>query len=157
MTFPTQRYLAERPDGHTRDGMPGDCFRVCLAILLDVDVDLVPHVVMFGDSWWHETRRTVRSLRPGWDIGCYTPSPWPLYLQPERMAPCQRLVVATGPSPRGEFMHCVVIDAIDGTLVWDPHPSRDGLAGDIESIDALVPVYDPEPDPPIALTAGGWA
>jgi hypothetical protein len=47
-TYPSQQYLAERPDGHTLEGIPGDCYRVCLAILLDVEVARVPHVVMHG-------------------------------------------------------------------------------------------------------------
>lgn len=32
-----------------------------------------------------------------------------------------------GPSPRGPFGHMVV--AVSGQMVWDPHPSRDGLGG----------------------------
>lgn len=153
MTYPTQRYLAARPDGHTLDGIPGDCYAACIAILLDVPLDDLPHFVMHGDRWWDLTRRTVRDLRPGLDIQCFTPSPWPLYDDPDALDPSQRLCVATGPSPRGPFLHCVVIDSITGDLVWDPHPSRDGLAGDITLVDLLVPAYDPAPADPIALPA----
>jgi hypothetical protein len=152
-TYPSQQYLAERPDGHTLEGIPGDCYRVCLAILLDVEVARVPHVVMHRSSWWDVTRRTVRELRPGWDITCVEPSPWPVYDNgdPDAWAECQRLVVATGPSPRGPFPHCVIIDALTGDLVHDPHPSRGGLAGDIELIDLLVGEYNPPPAQPIPL------
>lgn len=152
MSYPTQRYTAERPDGHTLDGTPGDCFAACIAVLLDVDLEQIPHFVMHGDHWWDVTRRTVRELRPGWDLTCAMPSPWPPYLgDVEEWVECQHLAIATGPSPRGGFMHCVVIDTVTGEMVWDPHPSRAGLAGDIVELDLLVTAYDPAPADPIAL------
>lgn len=151
-TYPDQQYLAQRPDGHTLDGIPGDCYRVCLAVLLEVPVDQVPHVVMHLREWWDLTRRTVRELRPGWDITYATPSPWPPYLEPvDDWAECQSLAIASGLSPRGPFQHCVVIHAVTGELVHDPHPSRAGLTGDITELDLLVRPYEPDPAPPIAL------
>lgn len=153
MTYPHQLYLAERPDGHTLDGIPGDCYRVCVAVLLDVDPESLPHFVMFGPSCDDVTRRTVREVRPGWDLVWLMPSPWPPYDDPANAAECQQLAIATGPSPRGPFLHCVVIDAITGDLVHDPHPSGAGLAGEIVCIDALVPAYEPAPAEPIPLPA----
>jgi hypothetical protein len=35
-----------------------------------------------------------------------------------------RMAIASGPSPRG-VQHAVVM--LDGEIVWDPHPSRDGI------------------------------
>lgn len=153
-SYPHQAYLAQRPDGRTLDGTPGDCYRTCVAILVDQDRDAVPHAVLFGDSCDDVIRRHVRATRPGWDLGWYLPTPWPLYADPDQAAPCQQLAIATGPSPRGPFLHCVVVDAFTGDLVHDPHPSGAGLAGDITTIDVLVPAYDPPPADPIALPAG---
>jgi hypothetical protein len=39
------------------------------------------------------------------------------------------LVIATGKSPRGDYDHSVLMR--DGKLVWDPHPSGHGLAGNV--------------------------
>lgn len=153
MTYPTQQYLAQRPDGHTLDGIPGDCYRICVAILLDVPVASIPHFVMHRSSWWHVTRRTVREVRPGWDIECFLPTPWPLWEEPSGIAECQRFAIATGPSPRGPFPHCIVIDSVTGDEVWDPHPSRAGLAGVIEQVDVLIRPYEPDPERPISLPA----
>lgn len=134
-----------RNDGHAADGTPGDCFRACLAMLLGVDLTDVPHVVSYV-SWWDLTRRTVGELLPGFDVGCYAPE-FPLYPDAE-----PRLVIASGPSPRGPFAHAVIVDARTGDLVHDPHPSRAGLAV-IEDVIALVPPYAPPPAPMKELTA----
>lgn len=148
--FPHQRFLAGRPDGHTLDGVPGDCYRVCVAILLDLPVDQVPHFVMFGTSCDDVVRRFVRDVAPGSDLGWYLPTPWPL-VHPEAAGFLQRYAIATGPSPRGPFPHCVVVDATTGDFVHDPHPSGDGLVGDITFVDMIVPAYEPPPAAPIAL------
>lgn len=155
MTYPHQQYLAERPDGHTLDGIPGDCFRTCVGILLDTNPETLPHFVMHGAKWWDVTRRTIRQITDGaYDLNTFTPSPWPLWNEPDQIDGWQRLAIATGPSPRGPFPHCVVIDSITGDFVHDPHPSGDGLAGPIVQVDLLVPLYDPAPAEPIALPAG---
>lgn len=153
MTFPHQRYLAQRPDGHTLDGIPGDCYRTCVAIVVGLERDEVPHFVMFGSSCDDLTRRWVRETFPGNDLGWYLPSPWPLFEDVDQRDELQRYAVATGPSPRGRFPHCVVVDAVTGDLVHDPHPSGAGLAGDWTCIDLIVPEYDPAPAEPIALAA----
>lgn len=151
-TYPHQRYLAERPDGHMLDGTPGDCFRTCVAILLEVDPQSLPHFVMHGDRWWDVTRRTIRQITDGaYDLNTFTPSPWPLWTDSEGISPWQQLAIASGPSPRGPFQHCVVIDSITGDLIHDPHPSGAGLAGPITQVDLLVPPYEPDPADPIAL------
>lgn len=151
MRYESQRYLAERPDGHTLDGTPGDCYRTALAAVVSLARDEVPHFAQyhrFDDA----VRRWVRDTFEGYDLGWYLPTPWPLVESP---SPIQQLAIATGPSPRGDWMHCVVIDAVTGDLVHDPHPSGEGLAGDITCIDLLVPTYDPAPEAAIAL--GGAA
>lgn len=49
--------------------------------------------------------------------------------------------IGCGPSPRGPFFHAVVCK--NGRMVWDPHPSDDGLAR-IDSHDMIVPMTEVE-------------
>jgi hypothetical protein len=49
--------------------------------------------------------------------------------------------IGSGPSPRGRFWHAVVCK--NGQMVWDPHPSDDGLVS-IESHDVFVPMSEAE-------------
>jgi hypothetical protein len=136
---PTQRYTASlrRRDGHTIDGVPGDCFRTAIACLLGRDRDDVPH---FGLrlSWWEETRRWIRANdgRDLYYVDGEHPEHWDLI--PGGVGD-DALVLIGGPSPRGPFKH-VCVGRRDGSLVWDPHPSRDGLAQVVEFF-VLGPAY----------------
>lgn len=116
----TQVYVQgpSRTDGHTDDGIPGDCWRSALASLLDLEPEEVPHFALYR-SWWPETRRWLQGR--GLDL---------VYIE----AGEQRLelveadlpVMVGGRSPRGDFGHAVV-GTVGGQLVWDPHPSRAGI------------------------------
>lgn len=44
--------------------------------------------------------------------------------------------IASGKSPRGDFLHSTV--HLDGKLVHDPHPSRDGLDGEPTDFEFVV-------------------
>lgn len=136
MKYLTQRIVAdpERGDGHAADGTPGDCFRTCLAMLTDADYEEVPHAVQYL-SWYSVARRFVRERFPGADLQCFEwDGSFDLYGDG-----AGRMVIATGPSPRGDFKHCVIANAATGEIVHDPHPSRAGLTR-IELADAIVPV-----------------
>lgn len=154
-----QRLLADprRADGHTADGLPGDCLRTALACLLEVrDLDSVPHFGLYTHPcWWTAVRRWVRAGRhpygEGWDIAYTDDPPWPAYLDPDDAPAC---VITGGPSPRGPWLHVVVADARTGALVHDPHPSGAGLLA-VEEAFVLVRLYDdPPPDPYRMLAAG---
>ena len=134
----------------------GDCWRTCVAMLLDLPPADVPHWV---DQYLH--------------LGNVGTDTWPLFLGTEVEVPayaaaCQvwlrarglelvsydgppsdytGFAIATGPSPRGDYSHAIVVYTIamdhqdtrgDGILrpvpaEWrnaaDPHPSNDYLAG----------------------------
>lgn len=145
MTPADQRYLAERPDGHTRDGVPGDCYAACWASLLDVPLDDVPHFALFGHGWEDVLRRWLRA--GGLD------SMWraPVGGKVELEGTLNLQGIATGPSPRGRWTHCVVVDLLTLETLHDPHPSRAGLAGPPVFVDLIVAPYDPPPAEPIAL------
>lgn len=101
----TQTILAGR-----EDGVPGNCVQAAVASFLDLPIEAVPHFVLFADWWsamcdWlaergYEVERVgTREIPPG-------------------------CCVVVGRSPRGITHVCV---AERGQIVWDPHPSREGL------------------------------
>lgn len=147
----TQQYTASlrRRDGHTINGIPGDCFRTALACLLDRDRDDVPHFALYL-SWWEEIRRWVRANdgRDLYYVDAAEPDHWGVI--PETVAD-DALVLVGGPSPRGSFGH-VVVGRRDGSVVWDPHPSRAGLLAVTEFFVLARPYFHLVPR--LALTGG---
>ena len=118
----------------------GDCYRTALACLLGLDdPQEAPHFVAMYDGqkgrWWTESVAWVEEHRPGWTMLSGDPV-FPSYTEPE-ISP--KYLIGSGPSPRGDWMHCVLLDAVTGDMVWDPHPSRDGLAGPPLDLILLVP------------------
>lgn len=92
----------------------------------------VPHFARdFEETWWEESVAFADDMVPGALLVALDPE-FPVYVDGK-----PRAVIASGPSPRGEFLHAILVSGADGTLIWDPHPSRAGLAGPIEEIYAL--------------------
>ncbi len=174
MTPVAQRILAskDRADGHNGLGIAGDCFRACLATIMDLPYGQVPHVCHYSDGrvalvpedddpltaehgglWWRRTRRWLRAEHD-LDASCYAweqPDTGRLELRNiEAGDPWYGYVLLGGRSPRGDFAHQVVgyygwNDR--GPYVyteWDPHPSKAGLRTG-EDVTILVPPYDPPP------------
>jgi len=114
---------------------PGDCWRTAVACLLDLArPEDAPHFIVQED-WWGATVNYIEERMPGWTLVCLTPE-FPVYQDTTR-AP--HLALATGLSPRGDWLHTVVVDAVSGNCVWDPHPSRSGLSGPPVQLSALYP------------------
>ena len=109
-----------RGDGHDANGVPGNCFQACVASILELPLEEVPHFATF-DDWLGETRRFV-SEHSGGDlvVRVYAPE-FPMFTTPGHF------VIGAGPSPRGNFWHGVVLNADTGEMAHDPHPSRAGL------------------------------
>ncbi|RUQ07023.1 hypothetical protein D8M34_06010 [Microbacterium sp. HSID17254] len=142
----TQAWAAGDPDA-----TPGDCWRACLASLLEVPIAVVPHFVALypdtedeltathGPPWWRESVAWVGEVRPGWAIGAWdVPSPWkPVYL-PGAEAPDR--VILTGRSPRGDWLHSVLVWDANGTLAHDPFPGGEGVNPPYSDRIALVPI-----------------
>jgi len=110
-----------RQDGHTDDGTPGDCYRAALASLLNLPAEDVPHFGLYL-SWWDETRRWLQGRGQDLAYAEVGDDLHKLWVELEHATP----VIVGGRSPRGAFGH-VVVGFVDGTVLWDPHPSRDGL------------------------------
>lgn len=106
------------------DGKIGDCWRCCIAAILQVDPAAVPHFVEIHSH--RAPHATAKWLR---DHGY-----WLVEVQnaksPEWDCPDEQgiPVIACGPSPRSTNMtqhHAVVM--LNGSMVYDPHPSKAGL------------------------------
>lgn len=134
----------------------GDCWRTCIAMLLDLPVEEVPHFVdlyydadevatdrwpAFKGSWVrvpaYAAATQVWLRERGLEMSSYDGPP----------GDYTGFAIATGPSPRGDFSHAVVVYTVpletrpsatgigldvvqaDWRPAADPHPSNDYLAG----------------------------
>ncbi len=128
-----QTILATKPNGDNDDDVPGDCYRACIASWLELPIDEVPHFIL-KETWWDDVVAFVRERLPGKTIQNYAPPLFPAY----RGDNDDMYAIAVGPSPRGDFMHAVLVHAATGELAHDPHPSRAGLAGPIVEMELIV-------------------
>lgn len=118
------------------EALPGDqrgnCLQACVASLLELPLDDVPHFVSYPmEEWWFVVERFFADRGLGI---CWQP------LNPEHggWAPLGVDVMVTGKSPRGEFNHVVLYR--DWQLSHDPHPSGDGLDGEPRGVYHLYPL-----------------
>ncbi len=121
----------------------GDCLRAAFASLTGLDPTEVPHFATIGlgtergspewHCWWYSLVGFAASLDPPMLATEAGPDEWPT--DDGWLNGC---CIASGPSPRGRFLHSVV--ARQGEIVWDPHPSRAGLAGDITDLIVVRPL-----------------
>jgi len=114
------------PVDQTTFGHPGgNCFSACVASLLELPIAEVPYFM--GDDWpegffvWLKPR----GFHPMW---FKTTKEW--------SPPSEGLCILGGQSSRGA--HCVVGRGL--TMIHDPHPTREGLVGDVEDVTYLVPL-----------------
>lgn len=126
------------------DVIPGDCWRACLASLLEVPIAEVPHFAYLYPAegtfeWWEASVAWVRDRLPGWTLGCWRrpedggwPAPGVYSAEDASSAPDR--VILTAPSPRGPWNHSVLVYAATGELAHDPFPGGTGVGdgpGDI--------------------------
>lgn len=115
-------------------GVVGDCWRTAIASCFDIaDPTHVPHFIAMPDTtsqtgvWWHETRRWVRSeqqMETCWH-SVKTLSAIPEILKGIR-TDVHPYAILTGHSPRGAWLHAVVVELTTGKIVHDPHPKGNG-------------------------------
>jgi hypothetical protein len=128
-----QEFMHDAPGG-----VVGDCFRACVATIMGLPRDEVPHFVKLGTGpdgndvrdddgqplWATLTREWLaeRGLTFYYfDTGTAAPAANRI----EQSA--YPLIILSGPSPRGPFPHAIVGDNETGEPVHDPHPSRAGI------------------------------
>lgn len=138
------------------DVVPGDCWRACLASLLEVPLAEVPHFIHLHDGgvgaegervpddpegprWWAESVAWVEQQRPGWTLAAWGREGFahPFYMDPELTAGAPDRLIVTGPSPRGQWNHSALYWAHDGLLAHDPFPDGGGVlpgSGDVAAV-----------------------
>jgi len=120
-----------RADGHDATGEPGDCWRTAVACLLGLHPADVPNIVRYHSNM-DELRFWLEDYA-GLDYGV-TPGPEFVLEHPDLYPPGQ-LFIATGQSPRGDWLHCAIVDAAL-ELVHDPHPSGAGIL-DVREVELI--------------------
>ena len=141
-----QTILADpaRSDGHDADGNPGNCYQAAIASTLNLDLSEVPHFATFADDWversalWFLDRGLIRSF--------HTPAllAWPLHVEPGDDFWGHRVshvvgAIGAGPSPRGPFRHCIVLDPESGRMAHDPHPSGAGIT-EVDEVELILAI-----------------
>lgn len=124
-----------RPIDQTRFGDPdGNCLSACLASLLELPLDEVPHFT--GEGWRHRLDEWL-AARGQWVLAFAPPEPSSLDDAAAWLdAAVRGYAIVSGRSPRG-LLHATVWRG--GELVHDPHPSRAGLLG-VQDVLVLVPL-----------------
>lgn len=108
----------------------GDCFRACIASLLEFPLERVPNFMDAKPEEWFEDCAHW-CMRRGFNIVDWHIS------EAERVAwILGGYYIASGPGPRG-CLHSVVY--LNGEMVHDPHISRDGI-DEITHVTLLVPL-----------------
>ena len=107
MTEVAQTILLNDPSGR-----PGNCLQAAVASLLDLELDAVPHFAESTGDWWQDMEMFAQEH--GYTMTQFGPSHEPPVFG-----------LAFGFTNRSSERHAVVYR--DGVMVWDPHPSRDGL------------------------------
>ena len=95
----------------------GDCFRACVASIMELPIDALPNFCSLPPDWWERFGQWLRER--GW--ACVE-----VQLPATFAVPFDTWVIFSGKGPRG-VMHSVVGELKYGspsaTLVHDPHPS----------------------------------
>ena len=90
----------------------GDCFRACIASVLELPIAAVPHFALMGNRWGRVLDGFLEGLSREIDFH-------------EGDPPKDMWVIATVQSPRAsDVLHSVVWR--NGEIAHDPHPSRAG-------------------------------
>jgi hypothetical protein len=102
----------------------GNCFATCIAALIGVPVEDVPNFCL-EDTWFSDAVNWL--FKRGWGTAYFYGDDTKGQVPPGACLYSVLPYIATGPSPRGDFLHSVI--ERDGKLFHDPHPSDAGLAG----------------------------
>ncbi len=95
----------------------GNCLQACLATVLGLPLEDVPHFVhLYGDEWLQEMQKWLRPRGLG-------------VMRAEEGTKPEGFQLMNGQSPRGDFGHVIVSQ--DGQHYHDPHPSREGVVGEV--------------------------
>lgn len=111
---PVEQTILSPPDGN--------CFAACVASILELPVESVPNFRTEGHGWWHEWQRWLEPHNLallGWssdDLGDDE-------VRADTLRGYTICTVRYGPKQKDGISHSVV--ALNGKIVWNPHPLRD--------------------------------
>lgn len=134
------------------DVVPGDCWRACLASLLEVPLAEVPHFIhlypteviytdpaemaaqarlseRLGPRWWRESIAWVEQQRPGWTLAAWDrPEPWTPFWNTSwsDTAPPSEMIEAAGGSAR------LILTAPSPRGEWNHSVLVDAQTGELE-------------------------
>lgn len=99
------------------DAGRGNCLQACVASVLDLPIDRVPHFLDFGDNWFHALELFMDNYGIEYEGtgGTRTISEY---------EGVDGYIIACGESPRHRH-HAVVYK--DGEMIHDPHPEGGGI------------------------------
>ena len=128
---------------HLHHGQPGaengDCLRACVASLLELPRDEVPHFLRHPEA---EYLTRIHEYFNGRGLlwQCFR---WDKSLC-DHFGPRYPLVIAGGKSPRGAWGHFVVAEIYRGGIrtIHDPHPSNLGLLGEPEDFVMFAQLFE---------------
>lgn len=96
----------------------GNCVPACIASILELPLEAVPHFAsVHGPYFMKQMRKWFEDQGMGL---CYLNGGGNVFFSAAHS-------IATGKSPRGDFLHSVVWKGRQ--MAHDPHPSRAGLVG----------------------------
>jgi len=103
----------------------GDCNRACIASLLELPIEAVPHFSCFGSRWMNVLKSFLLSLEYDYDGTGYPIGPDRPYGHVLSESPnIDGFVMASVPSRTFEnISHAVVMD-LNGVIVHDPNPNK---------------------------------
>ena len=108
-------------------GEYGDCFRACIASLLEMNIQNVPHF-LDGENpykWYEELSEWLGNMGLAYfeyPISEQGIDKWKELFKSIGVPVYHEIC---GASPRGNFNHSVI--GCNGQVIFDPHPSRSGL------------------------------
>lgn len=112
---PTTQTILHDPE----NGLHGNCFSAVLASLLHLPIGSIP---VFSDS--EDWRKEVNDFLRPYGLAYMIVSDFDTYCEENGISGCHHQV-AGFTKRSGDVWHACV--AADGHLIFDPHPSRDGL------------------------------
>jgi hypothetical protein len=113
--------------------VPGNCMQACMASVLDLPLDLVPHFALFGDKWgeaivlWVQSRGKSLRVYNDWNEHKEWWAARGVECEVLGLAPHEQPMLAAGQSHSGPWSHMVVWQ--HGRIAHDPNPLRLGLVG----------------------------
>ena len=114
------------------DSQNANCFQACVASIFEVALNIIPNFQQGDPPDFYKTLCDWASLCNliALEISIK-------YLDdPSDFKDCY--IIATGPSPRNpeKYLHAVIY--LNGKMVHDPHPSNDGIIGQLSYVTVFV-------------------